>query len=76
MYGAKCLGVIIPRESSLGELIAFVIEYHNPDFLNEIAFAFKGMKMDTLGLDAIVYFLSVPYNDEDEDDDDDEDDDE
>lgn len=69
MFGKTCLGVVVRRGDELR-------------FLVELGYAIKEadgviperMNQDSMGLDSIIYFPSVSYDDSSVDDDDDDDD--
>lgn len=79
MYGKSCLGVIINRGESFGDLFAHIIEgmeYFDVEDLTkeDLVMGIQTMEYDSLGMDTIVYFRKVPFcehDDEDEFDDDD-----
>ncbi|MGH9921075.1 MAG: hypothetical protein ACRD6W_19675, partial [Nitrososphaerales archaeon] len=75
MYGAKCLGVEIDRDTSLGYLVGDLIDaLEGDDDLREVADGFRQLRSDDMGLGTIFYFPGVPYvEDEPEEEEDEED---
>lgn len=74
MYGKSCLGVIISRGESFGDLFAHIIEgmeYFDVDGLTkeDLIMGIQTMEYDSMGMDTIVYFRKVPYMESDDDDD-------
>lgn len=76
MHSRGCLGVVLDRDTSLGDFIADVIEAivdQEDESLDDITEAFRGMATDSMGLGTVVYFPEVPYDSGDGDSDEDED---
>ena len=63
MYGRACLGVAV---DNVGRLLSGIVHEVNDDNREEIAEAFRGMAMDSLGLGTIVYFPEVTYVSDDD----------
>jgi hypothetical protein len=71
MYGRSCLGVELDRGIHLGEFVSEVILEltHHPEGYDQVAFAFRSMKRDSMGLGEILYFPQIDFVGEDEDED-------
>ncbi len=72
MYGANCLGVVV--DSGIGEVVAEIIEHlagldddERGQASREAADAFRGVRKDSIGHGTVVYFPSVPWEDEEQD---------
>ena len=75
MYGKQCLAVDIDRGSSIGDMVAGILESRDgdEDDTAEIADGFRSLQSDAMGLGIIYYFPVVPYVSEEEEADADED---
>jgi hypothetical protein len=82
MYGANCLGIDVDRYSSIHRLAGIVMEYIADSFtddgdnaadarelLLDAAEAFNNAKTDSMGLDSIIYFPNIPFEDDGSEDD-------
>jgi hypothetical protein len=69
MYGEKCLGVTV---NNIMKVFAALIESADDDNKYEIAHCVERARWDSMGLDMVVYFPNITYDDsanENEDDD-------
>jgi len=77
MFNKKCLAFTISREDSKAECIADIManfmgslarkidaENFNPDSLIDIANLFHGTKMDSMGMDTVMYFPAIEWQDQ------------
>ena len=55
MFGCKCLGIIVKNGNSYMEMIVSLTQYLIEDN-DDACVALKGVSIDSLGLDTIVYF--------------------
>jgi hypothetical protein len=56
MYGAKCLGVIVPSGSSYMEFMLQLTTFMCENDVDDAKLELSGVAVDNLGLDYIVYF--------------------
>lgn len=67
MYGRYCVGV---RTGDIGHLFADILSVTKDNssvHLDEVSDAFRCMRTDSLGLDVIIYFPTIPFHDASDD---------